>query len=190
MHVDVNRFKPKHGTSGPKLKFMFVGRVSSEKNLDHFLRETKNDLDIEIEICGSIDSMEYFEYLKQISINWEYTGRIPHSEVHKKMQEADIVFITSLTEGCPREILEAMACGKPILYPAIPLLVEIGPHGFKHDFTDLQETIQRIKRCNRDFLTSLGIKNREKVVKEFDQSNEEKIIRLVENMGKMYNDLK
>lgn len=182
--INENRIRPKYTTSTTtKLKLVFGGRISPEKNLDHFLNVTKNDDDFEIDIYGSIDSEEYFEYLKRISSNWAYKGKVSYAKMLEKLRDADIVFVNSLTEGGPRIVLEAMACGKPILYPAIPSLIEINPNGFRHNFDNLYEVLQCVKKCNRNFITSLGMKNRIKVEREFGLNNEEKLVKLIKKIS-------
>jgi len=182
--ININKTRPRYTTNTTKLKLVYGGRISSEKNLEHFLSVTRNDADIEIEIYGPIDSEEYFECLKRVSSNWIYKGSVSHAEMLEKLRDADMLFINSLTEGSPRIVLEAMACGKPILYPAIPPLIEMNPYGFRHNFTNLHEVLQHIKKCDRNLLKSLGVKNRIKVEREFSLDNEKKLVELIGNIAK------
>ena len=52
----------------------------------------------------------------------EFTGLIDRDEVYKKMLNADLFISTSLGEGLPIAVMEAMACGCPVL------LSDIEPH--------------------------------------------------------------
>jgi colanic acid/amylovoran biosynthesis glycosyltransferase len=42
-------------------------------------------------------------------------GFVPPSEVRRRLQEADVLLHTSLSEGIPSAVLEAMACGLPVV---------------------------------------------------------------------------
>ena len=44
-----------------------------------------------------------------------YLGRIPNKDVMKIMKEHDLFFFTSLKEGTPHVILEALSCGLPVV---------------------------------------------------------------------------
>ena len=50
---------------------------------------------------------------------------VPNSEIHQLYQDSDVFVLTSLDEGVPRTILEAMACGIPVISTKLPQLVDI-----------------------------------------------------------------
>ena len=47
--------------------------------------------------------------------HWRWFDSLPHSEVLGLMQEADVLVLPSLAEGCALVVLEARACGLPVI---------------------------------------------------------------------------
>jgi len=62
-----------------------------------------------------------------------FCGRLPHSEVAKYLNAADIFVLPTLAEGCSNAIVEAMACGLPIISSNLP---------FNDDILDEQNSIR------------------------------------------------
>ena len=48
------------------------------------------------------------------------TGRLPHDEIVKYLNAADVFVLPTLAEGCSNAIVEAMACGLPIISSNLP----------------------------------------------------------------------
>src|SRR5204862_219077 len=42
-------------------------------------------------------------------------GEVPHAEVRNRLHDADVLLHPSLSEGIPTVVLEAMACGLPVV---------------------------------------------------------------------------
>jgi glycosyltransferase involved in cell wall biosynthesis len=83
-------------------------------------------------------SSSYFDYLTRrcvslnISNNVTFHGRIPHEEVVKFYQAADVFVLPSFTEAFNMDIIEAMACQVPIVATKVggnPEAVEDGKTG-------------------------------------------------------------
>src|SRR5262249_18588861 len=83
-------------------------------------------------------------------------GHVPRADLEPRYEAADLVVLTSRSEGIPVALMEAMVCGKPVLAPAItgiPELVRHGETGFlyqpgsKEDFVAQVEFIARTRRA-------------------------------------------
>ena len=63
------------------------------------------------------DASSYKQQAKILGIDKQITwhGAIPHEEVQKLMQSSDIFLFTSVAEGTPHVVLEAIANGLPVV---------------------------------------------------------------------------
>ena len=85
---------------------------------------------------GEIEKLQAIIEKKGISQYFSFPGWIKKEEKEKLLQEADIFFLPSYTEGMPMSILEAMGYGLPIVTTnvgGIPQLVENGKNGYMID---------------------------------------------------------
>jgi glycosyltransferase involved in cell wall biosynthesis len=83
-----------------------------------------------------------------LQLNVELLGALPHEWLSHYYQIADIVVLTSLSEGIPLVLMEAMAHQRTVLAPAItgiPELVEHGKTGFLYRPGSLQDFVNQIE---------------------------------------------
>ena len=78
----------------------------------------------------------------------------------------------SLNEGMPNTVLEAMACGLPVIASNIPGNVDVvkdGVTGYLFDLGNPEQLRERIARliCSPELAKNLGRKGRDWVVAEF-----------------------
>ncbi len=127
-YVDTDLFKPMNGKK-TRNTLLFVGRIAPEKNLDALL-EAIVPLDVRLVFIGEgklrADLQGRFAELGD-RVVWE--GNVPNSEIPVYLNQADIFVLPSLYEGHPKVILEAMACGVPVVGADSPGIRELIEHG-------------------------------------------------------------
>lgn len=120
-------------------KLLFVGHVLPSKGVYELVNACKQFDGIELHIIGKAEEPVRSELL-QIAAEkdggqWlKMREEIPHDEVLREMMSASAFVFPSYTEGFPNVILEAMACGCPIVTTtvgAIPEMLDI-EHGFNY----------------------------------------------------------
>lgn len=122
--VDVDLFQP--APAAKRYDLVYIGRLSSEKNLAALLLAVK-ELNLSIAIIGGrnlsiqnpaqVDDEE--ANLKREfgtldgRIHW--LGRLKNEELPAIMNQSRALILCSFIEGQPRVLIEAMACGMPII---------------------------------------------------------------------------
>ncbi len=105
------------------------------------------------------------------------TGRIPRHDALRYLRSMDVFAFTSLHDGCPNTVLEAMLAGTPIVATragAVPELIENGKHGLlvqPGSATELCEAMLRMLDANTD-RQQYGKQAQERVLTEFAPQKE------------------
>jgi glycosyltransferase involved in cell wall biosynthesis len=116
--------------------------------------------------------------MTQIS-EWVQSGTItyisPVDDVRAEIAKADCVVLPSYREGTPKSLLEAASMAKPVIATDVPgcrQVVDDGQTGFLvkvRDAVDLAEKMQRMMQLPRAERDAMGMRGREKMVREFDE---------------------
>jgi glycosyltransferase involved in cell wall biosynthesis len=96
--------------------FLFVGRLSGQKGMPFFrdvIEQTLSEIDAIFLLVGDGPWRERFE--KDYPEATLTVGRVPHERIHRYYQAADVYVHTSMYEGLPLVILEALQCGTPVV---------------------------------------------------------------------------
>jgi glycosyltransferase involved in cell wall biosynthesis len=105
------------------------------------------------------------------------TGRIPGQDALLYLRNMDVFAFTSLHDGCPNTVLEAMLAGIPIVATragAVPELIENGKHGLlvqPGSATELCEAMLKMLDTNID-RQQYGKQARQRVLTEFTPQKE------------------
>jgi len=102
--------------------------------LESFARLTKRMKKVHLSLVGDGPLRgELEEFCTQQSIHdVEFLGKLPYSDVIKRVANSDVFVLTSVEEGMPNAIIEALALGKPVIATAvggIPEVVKDGVNG-------------------------------------------------------------
>lgn len=98
---------------------LWVGKLDFRKQLGLAIRsiaETKNR-NIRLHIVGDGDNSYYLELAKTLKIENQcvWHGVVSHDEVQTIMQKCNVFFFTSVAEGTPHVVLEAIANNLPVI---------------------------------------------------------------------------
>lgn len=104
---------------GDTLNVLWVGKIVERKQLRLALKTiaAAKDLRIKLHIVGAGDYIKLKQDIEQLQIQEKCIIHevIPHSEVQKLMQDSDLLFFTSVCEGTPHVVLEAISNSLPVL---------------------------------------------------------------------------
>lgn len=120
--VDIDTFKPATELHSNKFKtIVTITKMNPVKNLDlllHAFNRLSSDYQdaTELVLVGDGPCRQDLEKLVRdlkIESRVHFAGHVSHANVVAYLQKADIFCLTSISEGLPVAMLEAMACGLP-----------------------------------------------------------------------------
>ena len=129
----VSNSKREESVASAPLRVLFVGRINERKGL-HYLLEALEQLPIgsvELTICGRV--LDRLNDLKQCNFPLHLRPSVSTEELVEAYRSANLFVLPSIAEGFGQVLLEALACGLPILatsHTAAPDLIEDGVQGF------------------------------------------------------------
>lgn len=110
---------PVHKKLHKPLNLLWVGKMDFRKQLGLAIRTvaTAWHEDVRLHVVGGGDATPYKLMVERLGImdNVVWHGSVSHDEVQKLMQECDVMLFTSVAEGTPHVVLEAIANGLPVI---------------------------------------------------------------------------
>jgi glycosyltransferase involved in cell wall biosynthesis len=144
--------KPK--ANGDAFTLLAVGRLHTVKDHAFLLRACadlhRRELNFECAIAGEGPERRNLESLiRRQGLDTRVTllGHVARAQMNSLYDRADVVVLTSRSEGIPLVLMEAMARGKIVLAPAItgiPELVIPGKTGFLYERGSLDDFVDRL----------------------------------------------
>ncbi|PCR92172.1 glycosyl transferase family 1 [Natrinema ejinorense] len=151
-YVDCEEFAKRTPIEERAVDIVFVGRFAAVKGIHDILgalpRLVASNPDIRIELIGDgdlSDEVAAFVDRNDLSENVTCPGWVDHDDLPARLDDARTLLLPSRSEGVPKAVLEAMACGTiPVAAPVggIPDVVSDESNGFLLRETD-PESIER-----------------------------------------------
>ena len=129
--VDVTKFAPLPRAEasdslklgGDASRILYVGGIQRSKGIDYLLKAAArlagtSPRAIEVLLVGDGDYMGAAKLLADelgIADSTTFAGQRPHAEIPFWMNACDVLVLPSLSEGFGVVLIEAMACGKPVV---------------------------------------------------------------------------
>lgn len=139
--VDLDRFAPIARDERPERerRVLYAGRLEAEKNVAALIDALATIRAPRVRLIAIGDGRlreSLARRAAEANVAVEFRGVVPHGEMPRHMREADCFALPSLTEGHPKALIEAMACGLPCAASArggIPAMIEDGVTGLLFD---------------------------------------------------------
>ena len=177
--VNLEKYTVQPYPQADTVDFVFISRVMKEKGIDQYLDAARiireKHPETRFHICGGCEG-DYENILKELNDNGTiiYHGRVEDiAGMHR--QCACTVHPSFYPEGMSNVLLEASACGRPIITtdrPGCRETVDDGINGYvvkQRDSQDLIEKIERFLSLSWEERKSMGLAGRAKVEREFDR---------------------
>ena len=130
---------------------VFIGSLTKRKKLEEFLQLAQEFPHINFNIIGS--GVDRISLKMQATENVTFFGQLNQQELAYKLNTMDLLFLPSRSEGFPKVILEAAACGIPsIVYSDYGAHEWMGNHqnGFVvNDFIEVVDIVKKLEDDNK-----------------------------------------
>lgn len=121
--VDTEKYYPKPRQEDPKFHILFVSRLIKRKGLQFFIPQMKAiqeqcEKKIKLTVVGDGPYRKSLEELADrsgVRGMVDFAGQKGKDEIVMYYQDADVFILPSEKEGMPNVVLEAMACGLPVI---------------------------------------------------------------------------
>ncbi len=193
--IDPAEFAPSAGTqkdsSTPRL--LCVGRLSEEKGqallLEAVAALSARGVAVRLHLVGDGPDRQWLEQqARQLGVLSQvvFEGWIDQPALMALYSKTDIFVLSSLAEGIPMVLMEAMALEKPCVAPCIagiPELIEHGVSGLLFSVADVEDLADKIRTLveSAELRQQMGRRARETVVRDYDMArNTERFAELLE----------
>jgi len=121
--VDLNIYASGKTPSHPPYKLLLVeGSLGGgyEMGLDNAIRlteilRTKHNLPVELSVVGKITEEHKKKVEAKTSISIKWVGTVPRERIPEIDRSAHLFFSADLNAACPNSVIEALACGTPVI---------------------------------------------------------------------------
>ena len=105
------------GNSKEFFDILWCGKMDFRKQLDLAIRAVaKSEIaNAVLHVVGDGENTRYKQLAEQLNVHVVWYGRLPHDEVQKMMRKSDVLLFTSVAEGTPHVVMEALANGLPVI---------------------------------------------------------------------------
>lgn len=129
-YVDTEQFRPLESVEKTAGLVCAISRLESQKNLAALLSALTGLPGVRLALVGEGSlraALERQAIAERIPV--EFLGYVPHNQLPALLNRAELFVLPSHYEGHPKALLEAMACGLPIIGADAPGIRDIIAHG-------------------------------------------------------------
>jgi glycosyltransferase involved in cell wall biosynthesis len=166
--VDTDSFAPARepvAQPGPRT-VLYVGRFEQEKNLARLIEALAlvKDAPLRLVLLGDGSLRGDLERRASAAgVEVDFLGVVPHGQLPRYFRSADCFVLPSLTEGNPKALIEAMACGLPCAASdrgGIPSILDNGVTGLLFDPEKAEDIARAVGRLLADPQLARGLGER------------------------------
>lgn len=150
--VDLAWFTPSSDTPefGRPLRVLFVGTINQRKGISYLI-EALNHFEpaqIHLTVCGRV--VDDLSVLRSARVELDIRPNVSAEELRQQYRKADVFVLPSLAEGFGHVLLEAMACGLPVITTtrtAGPDLIRPAREGFVIEPANAEALVETFQWC-------------------------------------------
>jgi len=176
--IDLGLFNARKKISERTCLVGYIGRLSEEKGVLNFVKAIPGIIDAKKDVTFLVggdghlaNEVKSLLVGNNIQAKVKMVGWISHEDLSAYLNELTLLVLPSFTEGLPNIMLEAMACGTPVLASsvgAIPDVIIDGENGFLLSNNSTENMVSRIMEIiNRTDLQNISNNARKTIEEEF-----------------------
>ncbi|HNT34436.1 MAG TPA: glycosyltransferase [bacterium] len=179
--VDVAEFQPAPCPLDPtEMRILCVSRLIARKRIDVLIKSLAivRDLPVSLTLVGTgNEESQLRQMVKELNLGQivRFEGYVSHDCIAKVYQQSNLFVLPSANEGMSNTVLEAMACGLPILMRqtgGTEELIQDGSNGFVLHSGSSDEIAGRIRLyCERPEMLSIHGKASRKIAESLSWRN-------------------
>lgn len=162
-----------------EISFLYVGRIMKDKGIEELLTGAeqlkKSYSNLNFDLAGNYDEEHYRDRVEELE-----KGRIvkylgPQNDIHSIMKTHHAIILPSYHEGLSNVLLEAAACGRPVLATNVPGCKEtfddgISGIGFQPKSSKaLTDAVEKFINLSYEDRKQMGIHGRKKIEHKFNR---------------------
>lgn len=146
------------GASGRDAGFLFVGRLSAEKGVETLARACADLISVALRVAGTGPEAERLRGLAGVAL----LGALPGEAVRAEMDRALALVLPSICyENFPRTLVEAYACGLPVIASRLGAMAELvrdGETGLLFEPGNAEDLAAKMRwaRANPEAMAAMG----------------------------------
>lgn len=178
--IDASFFQPQKNTNVfPEISILSIGRFTFQKGYIFGLLAIKKLVDIGYNVTWNIigdgpqnEEIIFHIHTLQLQKHVQLLGKKNKDEVNANMQTANIFLLTSVYEGIPNVVLEAMAMELPVVTTksgGVDEVIETGIDGFIAPLYDVETIANQLEYliANPQKAKQMGKAAREKILQSY-----------------------
>lgn len=183
-HIDKLEARRKLGLRTDDFIVIFVGAFSERKGIKRVIEAVRTLPDVKLILVGNGDVPESTNEIV-------FAGSLPHEDIPMYFNAADVFVLPTLAEGCCNAVVEAIACGTPVISSDKP---------FNRDVLDEScsilidpEDIEAIRTAIITLKNDDELRNRlskESLVKAQELTIKKRLCKIIEFINDSINDLR
>ncbi|MCI8871310.1 MAG: glycosyltransferase family 4 protein [Lachnospiraceae bacterium] len=161
-----------------KIIFLFIGRIMRDKGVIELVEASKQLKsqynNVEIQLMGACEA-DFEEEFRSMNVQECVNLLGVQKDVHSFIKKCHAVVLPSYHEGMSNVLLEAAACGRPVLTTNVPGCKETfeeGVSGFgfaAKNVKELKEAMERFIQLDYEKKVQMGKAGRERMEKKFNR---------------------
>ena len=161
--VSTEEFKAKDNYDvNDKIKILSVGRLIERKGFTYLIEALRDIKNVSLTLVGDGPLLEELKHQSR-DLDVTFLGNVEHAKLADVYRNSDVFVLPSLNEGMSNTVLEAMACGLPLILTDVGGSLElIKDNGFivpKQNSEVIQAKIKEFL-ANKELIRTMGMNSR------------------------------